>query len=274
MNYYELLETKRRHVKIYNNKVPPKSIIANALWKAWKTSPSKNNAMAYQALVWGPDKILEKEAIHSLCVESHKGAEERGVKRRLATITQKGKPNPYYEHIKLNPYLITIHSLCVESHKGAEERGVKRRLATITQKGKPNPYYEHIKLNPYLITIHSRVSKPNRYYEEKIKEGHFYDQGFEKYIELIIDSVSVEVGLFLANLTVYLLEAGLDISYNSCFVREVEGWHKVGLNYVKTRPISMITCGYAERYRRQDLKESGKEVWDIKPDVNDIIKWI
>jgi len=229
MNYYELLETKRRHVKIYNNKVPPKSIIANALWKAWKTSPSKNNAMAYQALVWGPDKILEKEA---------------------------------------------IHSLCVESHKGAEERGVKRRLATITQKGKPNPYYEHIKLNPYLITIHSRVSKPNRYYEEKIKEGHFYDQGFEKYIELIIDSVSVEVGLFLANLTVYLLEAGLDISYNSCFVREVEGWHKVGLNYVKTRPISMITCGYAERYRRQDLKESGKEVWDIKPDVNDIIKWI
>lgn len=229
MNYYDLLETKRRHVKIYNNKVPPKSIIANALWKAWKTSPSKNNAMAYQALVWGPDKILEKEA---------------------------------------------IHSLCVESHKGAEERGVKRRLATITQKGKPNPYYEHIKLNPYLITIHSRVSKPNRYYEEKIKEGHFYDQGFEKYIELIIDSVSVEVGLFLANLTVYLLEAGLDISYNSCFVREVEGWHKVGLNYVKTRPISMITCGYAERYRRQDLKESGKEVWDIKPDVNDIIKWI
>jgi len=229
MNYYELLETKRRHVKIYDNKVPPKSIIANALWKAWKTSPSKNNAMAYQALVWGPDKILEKEA---------------------------------------------IHSLCVESHKGAEERGVKRRLATITQKGKPNPYYEHIKLNPYLITIHSRVSKPNRYYEEKIKEGHFYDQGFEKYIELIIDSVSVEVGLFLANLTVYLLEAGLDISYNSCFVREVEGWHKVGLNYVKTRPISMITCGYAERYRRQDLKESGKEVWDIKPDVNDIIKWI
>jgi len=229
MNYYDLLETKRKHVKIYGNKVPPKSIIANALWKAWKTSPSKNNAMAYQALVWGPDKILEKEA---------------------------------------------IHSLCVESHKGAEERGVKRRLATITQKGKPNPYYEHIKLNPYLITIHSRVSKPNRYYEEKIKEGHFYDQGFEKYIELIIDSVSVEVGLFLAILTVYLLEAGLDISYNSCFVREVEGWHKVGLNYVKTRPISMITCGYAERYRKQDLKESGKEVWDIKPDVNDIIKWI
>jgi len=229
MNYYDLLETKRKHVKIYGNKVPPKSIIANALWKAWKTSPSKNNAMAYQALVWGPDKILEKEA---------------------------------------------IHSLCVESHKAAEERGVKRRLATITQKGKPNPYYEHIKLNPYLITIHSRVSKPNKYYEEKIKEGHFYDQGFEKYIELIIDSVSVEVGLFLANLTVYLLEAGLDISYNSCFVREVEGWHKVGLNYVKTRPISMITCGYAERYRKQDLKESGKEVWDIKPDVNDIIKWI
>ena len=229
MNHFELLETKRKHVKTYSDKIPPKELIENALWKAWKTSPSKNNAMAYQELVWGPEKIIEKNA---------------------------------------------IHSLCVKSHKKAEDRAVENGLATKTQGGIANPYYEHIKLNPYLITIHSRVAKPNRFYEHKIKEGHFYDQGFENYIEFIIDSVAVEVGIFAANLTNYLLESGLDMSYNSCFKRSVTEWHKVGLHNVNTRPITMITCGYAERYRRQDLKSWGKESWDIKPEASEIIKWM
>ena len=76
MNHFDLLETKRKHVRRYSDKIPPIEIIEKSLWKAWKTSPSKNNAMAYQVLVWGPDKILEKEAIHSLCVKNHKDAED------------------------------------------------------------------------------------------------------------------------------------------------------------------------------------------------------
>ena len=43
---------------------------------------------------------------------------------------------------------------------------------------------------------------------------------------------------------------------------------------VKTRPIAMISCGYASRYRRQDLKHNGKEKFDKKPEQKDIIKWI
>ena len=76
MNHFDLLETKRKHVRRYSvNKIPPIELIQKALWKAWKTSPSKNNAMAYQVLVWGPDKKIEKEAIHSLCVKNHKHAD-------------------------------------------------------------------------------------------------------------------------------------------------------------------------------------------------------
>jgi len=228
MKHFDLLETKRKHVKTYKTDIPPRNIVEDALWKAWKTSPSKNNAMAYQALVWGPEKEIEKKA---------------------------------------------IHSLCVKSHKRAEDRAVEENLATKTQQGAPNPYYEHIKNNPYLITIHSRVATPNRFYAQKVKEGHFYDQGFESHIERILDSVAVEVGIFAANLTNYLLEAGLDMSYNSCFKRRVEDWHDVGLTMVNTRPITMITCGYADRYRRQDLLVWGKESWDIKPEPEEIIKW-
>ena len=230
MNYFETLEKKRRHVRKYDmNKIPPKECIERALYKAWKTSPSKNNSMAYQVLVWGPDKNIHKEA---------------------------------------------IYNLVTKSHKAVEIKAVEEGLAKTTQKGVLNPFYEHVKYNPYLFTIHSRVSTPNKFYRQKVEEGHFYDQGHESYIEKVIDSVSVEVGIFAANLGYYLLEEGLDISYNSCFRRRPEEWHKVGLHMVKRRPINMISCGYASRYRYEDLKAWGKLDWDKKPDIKDIIKWI
>jgi len=233
MKHFDLLETKRKHVKKYSNKIPPKKIIERALWKAWKTSPSKNNAMAYQALVWGPEKQIHKDTIHSLVVKCHSDVEDKAVKDGQSTKTQGAKLGEY-----------------------------------------ENPYYRHIKENPYLITLHSRLSTPNDYYKRQVETGHFYDQGSESHIEKIIDSVAVEVGIFIANLTNYLLEEGLDISYNSCFKRRPKDWHKVGLHMVDTRPIIMISCGYAERYRREDLKHLKVEHEDIKPEIKDIIKWM
>ena len=227
MNYFDTLEKKRNHVKTNSNKVVDKEKIERSLYKAWKTTPGKNNAMAYQALVWGPDKEIEKEAIHSLVVKNH------------------------------------IH---------AEDRAVEKGLMNKTQGGVPNPYYEHIKLNPYLITIHSRIAYPNRFYKKMVEQGHFYDQSYNP--ENIIDSVAVEAGLFVGNLGYYLLEEGLDISYNSCFKRNVKDWHNVGLHMVEQRPIIMLSCGYAERYRRQDLRDKKIEDWDTKPEIDEIVKWI
>ena len=232
MNYFDTLE-KRSHVKKYDmTKIPPKEKIERALWKAWKTTPSKNQSMAYQCLVWGPDKAIHKEAIHSLAAKSHRAVEERAVNEGYQKVVQQGA----------GQY--------------------------------PNPYYEHIAFNPYLFTIHSRVSTPNRYYKAQIIKGHYYEQGYEELFERIIDSVAVEVGIFAANLGYYLLEEGLDIGYNSCFRRRPEEWHKVGLTMVKTRPITMISCGYAKRFRRQDLKLTGKEDWDRRPELEEIIKWM
>ena len=42
----------------------------------------------------------------------------------------------------------------------------------------------------------------------------------------------------------------------------------------KTRPITMISCGYAKKYRYQELASWGKLDWDKKPHQDDIIKWI
>ena len=78
MNYFDTLEKKRKHVKKYDmDKIPPKECIERALYKAWKTTPGKNNAVPYQVLVWGPDKEIHKEAIHSLVVKNHKKCRER-----------------------------------------------------------------------------------------------------------------------------------------------------------------------------------------------------
>jgi len=228
-NAFELLETKRSHVKTYSKKVPPKEEINDAVWKAWKTSPSKNNAMAYEVLIWGPDKKAEKEK---------------------------------------------IHSLCVKSHKRAEDRAVEKDFATQTQQGKPNPYYEHIRYNPYLLTIHSRLARPNRFYERQIEKGHFYDQDYQSYVHRIIDSVAVEVGLFAQNFKNYILEKNIDVTYNSCFVRDAKVWNNIGLTEVTQRPILMITCGYAERYRRQDLQDNNTERQDVKPNFEDVVRWI
>lgn len=233
MKHFDLLEQKRKHVKFYKEDIPPKEKIERALYKAWKTSPSKNNAMAYQALVWGPDKVKEKEAIHGLVVKCHADVEDQAVKDGQATKTQGAKVGIY-----------------------------------------ENPYYRHVKENPYLITVHSRLAQPNVYYQKQVETGHFFDQAHESHIEKIIDSVAVEVGIFIANLTNYLLEEELDISYNSCFNRRPHNWHKAGLNMVDTRPIVMMSCGYAKRYRREDLIDEKTEHEDVKPEMKEIIKWI
>ena len=209
----------------YSDKKVDRELIEQALYKAWKTTPGKNNAMAYQALVWGPDKQEEKNKIYSLCTKSHKAAEQRAVDKGLNTRIQ----------------------------------------------DEPNPFYYHIKDNQYLITMHGRKSTPNKFYQEQVELGHFYDQAHD--IENIIDSVSVEIGLFLGNLGYYLLEQGLDISYNSTFSRFIEDWHKLGL-MIEQRPISMISIGYAKRYRKEELDKHGKLEWDKKPDMKDIVKFV
>lgn len=226
MNTFELLETKRKHVRRYKDIVPDKAIIDKVLYKAWKTTPSKNNSMAYQCLVWGPDKKQEKE---------------------------------------------NIWKVVTKSHHEVEKKAVEEGLAETTQKGVPNPYYEHVKFNPYLFTIHARLSTPNPYYKRMVRRGHFYDQGHIEYMDKIIDATAVEVGLFVQNLTNYLLEEGLDMSYNSCFRRSIKEWHKVGLDMITTRCYIMVSCGYGERYRRQEI---GAHNEDLKPEQKDIIKWI
>lgn len=228
MSTFDLLEN-RHHVRTYKDEVPPKEKIEFALWQAWKTTPSKNNAMPYKVCVYGPDKHKEKELIHTI-----------------------------------------IHN----SHKQAEREAVERKEATRTEGGVVNPYYEHIKYNPYLFCIHAQPREPNDWYKESVKRGMFFDQAWPERIESFIDTSAVEVGMFIQNLSTYLLEEKIDISYTSCFRREQKYWQEVGLKHAEYRPIILMTAGYHKKYRKDVLYVKQRIKKDIKPEYEEMIQWM
>lgn len=228
MSHFDLLES-RHHVKTYGDRIPDKEKIERALWKAWKTTPSKNNCMPYQVYVFGPDKVEEKEKIHSLV---------------------------YKNHIKV------------------EDDMVEKGLATRTQNGVANPFYEHIRKNPYLFTIHCQTREPNKFYEHRVREGHFFDQAWPERVNDIIDVTAVEVGMFVQNLSSFILEEEVDVSYTSCFIRDFSQWQNIGLTYADYRCVMLVTAGYKEEYRKEWIKERNWQDLDIKPEYEEIVTWV
>ena len=226
-SHFDLLES-RHHVKEYNSDVPPKELIDIALYKAWKTTPSKNNAMPYKVFVLGPQEWQKKSFVHDM-----------------------------------------VH----KNHKDAEKRAMERGEATRTEGGRPNPYYEHIKKNPYLFCIHAQPREPNEFYTRQVELGMFFDQAWPSRVDKFIDTSAVEVGMFIQNLSTYLLEKKIDVSYTSCFFRDIKKWHEVGLTYADYRPIMLMTAGYKKVYRK-DIIKFYSELSDIKPEFKDMIKWI
>ena len=225
---FELLE-KRHHVRSYiRGKLPPKEHIESALWKAWKTTPSKNNAVPYKVFVYGPNKHKEKDLVHKM-----------------------------------------VH----QNHIKAEKSAVTRGEATITEGGKPNPYYEHIKYNAYLFCIHAQTREPNKFYKEAVEEGMFFDQAWTSQVDHYVDTAAVEVGMFIQNLSTYLLEQDIDVSYTSCFFRDIKKWHEVGLKDAEFRPIVLMSAGYKQIYRNEILRKKNQLQDDRKPEIDEVVQW-
>ena len=231
MSHFDLLE-KRHHVRKYSDKIPPKEMIENALYKAWKTTPSKNNAMPYKVFVYGPEHKEKKKAIHAM-----------------------------------------IHG----NHDDAEHRAIERGQADKTEGGATNPFSEHMMYNPYCVCIHAQPREPNDFYKFQVKRGMFFDQAWPERVENFIDTSAIEVGMFLQNLSTYLLEQGIDITYTSCFFRDIKKWHEAGLTEADYRPICLMSIGYSKLYRKDDpyVKSAAKfNRSDIKPEYKDMVKWV
>jgi len=227
-SHFDLLEN-RHHVKEYSEDIPSKELIDKALYEAWKTTPSKNNAMPYKVFVLGPNEWLKKRFVHKM-----------------------------------------VHN----NHKNAEVKAMERGEAIRTEGGKPNPYYEHIKKNPYLFCIHAQPREPNEFYKVQVEKGMFFDQAWPSRVNHFIDTSAVEVGMFIQNLSTYLLEKKIDIAYTSCFFRDIKKWHEIGLTFSDYRPIILMSAGYKKVYRKDDPNFIETGLSDIKPEFKDMIEWI
>ena len=92
---FELLEKRRRHVVSYKDNVhPDKKLIDEALYKAWKSTPSKNNMMAYRCDVYGPDKVEEKKKMWKLCNRNHRETDINSNADGVSNVTLNAEESP------------------------------------------------------------------------------------------------------------------------------------------------------------------------------------
>jgi len=239
MSIFDTLE-KRHHILKYKSETVPNKLITDLLYKAWKITPSKQNCMPYNVSILGPNKQEEKNIIYDKVVGNHKVWENTGLKKDT----------------KSNPKMQTEY------------------------KFKINPNYAHVIYNSHLLIFSQRVCKePNEFYKKAISQGHYLEQCELDEVENISESVSFEVGLFVSNLTTLCIENKIDVSYCGCFPKSKHLWKDTPyLWYDKQKEVAhvhaIMSIGYGSYYRYEWLKEVKKTFLDIKPEKDEVIKWI
>ena len=240
MSIFDTLE-ERHHVRKYKDKNVSEALLKNLLRKAWKISPSKNNFMPYQVNVLGPNRQDEKDKIYNKVVDNHKFYDNMGLKKDT----------------EANPKMVQEYIF------------------------KKNPNYAHVKYNSHLIIYSSRVCpQPNKFYQRAVRsEGHYAEQCEVDEVKATAESTSFEVGLFASALTALCIENGIDISYTACLPKNEHKWKDTPyLWYDKEKEMakvhSIMSIGYSDYYRYTWLKETFNDKDDIKPEPEEIIKWI
>ena len=218
---YDIIK-RRKHVVHYDmNKIPSKVEILKCLRASWSMTPSKQNCHPYSINILGPEHKEQKIKLWNLVKDNHFTMEEKGVKVGMIDAVS-GSINPYYSHIKINPYTLII--------------------------------------TPRLVL------KQNEHYTRKIKGGHYMEQMDPVRMKnrKDINAISIEVGMFAANLCSVLMERGLDISYTNCFPTDIKHWRE--FPFIKYAPVLLVSIGKAEHYR-------GRVEGDTKAPFEDIIDW-
>ena len=92
-----------------------------------------------------------------------------------------------------------------------------------------------------------------------------------KDVDLILPDVSIEVGMFMANLSAFALEKDLHTSVLICFPRKFSRWSD--MPWVKHPVVLLGSIGKAKEFRRVSMNDIEKKD-DKKPEPETIIKWI
>tara|TARA_B100000902_G_scaffold284028_1_gene269999 strand:+ start:1252 stop:1929 length:678 start_codon:yes stop_codon:yes gene_type:complete len=163
------------------------------------------------------------------------------------------------------------HSIWMKSVKNKKEINEKN-IKDHKEEGY-NPYFEHLSTAPYLLVFTQRVCEPNEYYRKVIEKGDYYEQMHEDQISSMLRTTAVEVGMWMANLSAFALEKGLNTSTIACFPYREDNSEWEDLPWVKHPVVLLGSIGKAKQYRRESMNEIQKKD-DQKPEPETIIKWV
>ena len=174
---------------------------------------------------------------------------------------------PYYCYVLGPDKVDEKNKICLKSafHKDSTDKTHSKYFK------EKNPYLKHLTSAPYLLLFTQRVCEPNEYYRKTIEIGDQYEQMDKSQLDSIVDTTHLEVGMWMANLSAFALEKGLNTSIIKCYQSAVSNWKD--FPWIKYPVICIATIGKAKTLRREVMTEIEKED-DKKPEPEEIIKWI
>ena len=91
-------------------------------------------------------------------------------------------------------------------------------------------------------------------------------------LDSIVDTTHLEVGMWMANLSAFALEKGLNTSTIACFpYKPMSAWGD--LPWVKYPVVLLGSIGKAKEFRRESMSDIEKKD-DKKPEPETVIRWI
>ena len=233
MDAYELL-SKRNHIHKYKqDKIPPKELIDDLLYKAWKTTPSKNNFMPYHVNVLGPEHVYEKASITKKCMANKKEINEDKIPKHYSKEHgdkwEEDGSNPSFIHINTAPYVLVFTQRICE----------------------PNPFYARaIRKGDFYEQMHEEyIGEINR--TTSVEIGWFMAH---------LTALALEQGLDTSTLLCFPY-------YTKTWNK---GWEDIP--WVKYPVVLLGSIGYAKQTRRQYLNPWANAN-DKKPEKETVIKW-
>ena len=214
----------------------------------------RQHVMAYDT-----DDVPEKQLIEDLLWKAWK------------VTPSKNNFMPYHCNVLGPERVAEKHSIWMKSVKNKKE--INEANIKDHKEDGYNPYFEHLSTAPYLLVFTQRVCEPNEYYRKTIEKGDYYEQMHEDQISSMLRTTAVEVGMWMANLSVFALEKGLNTSTIACFPYREDNSEWEDLPWVEHPVVLLGSIGKAKQYRRESMNEIQKKD-DQKPEPETIIKWI
>tara|TARA_Y100001937_G_C7091576_1_gene318008 strand:- start:115 stop:819 length:705 start_codon:yes stop_codon:yes gene_type:complete len=233
MDAYELL-SKRNHIHKYEkDKIPPKELIDDLLYKTWKTTPSKNNFMPYHVNVLGPEHVDEKASITKKCMANKKEINEDKIPKHYSKDHgdkwEEDGSNPSFIHINTAPYVLVFTQRICE----------------------PNPFYARaIRKGDFYEQMHEEyIGEIQR--TTSVEIGWFMAH---------LTALALEQGLDTSTLLCFPYHTK---TWN-------KGWEDIP--WVKYPVVLLGSIGYKKETRRQFLNPWA-DANDKKPEKETVIKW-